>query len=117
MVERRKHERFKVENGFVAVHHDSRLQLGKIRDISLGGLTVRYFEERKWDCEPFEVDLVMNDLDFSLDRIPIEIAYDMEQNTLTPYRILYERQCGLKFAALTERQFAQLRNYLRDYAA
>ena len=117
MVERRKHARYKVRDGFIAIPHNSRILLGKIRDISQGGLTVRYFEKKEWKCEPIEIDIVLSDVDFSLDSIPIEITYDMEQNIQTPYRVLYERQCGLKFGELTEQQVAQLNDYLHDFAA
>lgn len=117
LVERRKHERYKVKDGIVAVPHASSTRFGKIREISMGGLTVRYFEEKEWGCEPSEIDLVMSDADFSLDRVPIKITFDMEKPTLTPYRILYERQCGLQFGKLSKLQLAQLSNYLQNYAA
>ena len=104
-------------DNMISMYNQDFSKLGKIQDISMGGLTVRYFEKEAWDCKTIKVDLVVSDVDFSLDRIPIEIAYDVEQYTLTPYRILFERQCGLKFGTLTEQQFAQLSNYLQDPAA
>ena len=116
LVERRKHARYKVKDGIVAVPHASSTRFGKVREISMGGLTVRYFEEKEWGCEPSEIDLVLSDADFSLDRVPIKIMFDMEKHISTPYRILHERRCGLQFGKLTELQAAQLSNYLRNYA-
>jgi hypothetical protein len=114
--ERRKHERYKVKDGIVAVPHASMHLFGRIRDISMGGMTIQYFEEKEWDCEPVEIDLLLNDVDFSLDKVPIKIKFDMENHTLTPYRILHERQCGLQFGDLTELQVVLLSNYLQGYA-
>jgi hypothetical protein len=61
--------------------------------------------------------MVISDVHFSLERVPIKITFDIEKHILTPYRILHERQCGLQFKKLTKLQVAQLSNYLHSYAA
>ena len=117
LVERRAHERFRVKDGIVAVPHAASIRFGRIKDISMGGLTVRYFEEEEWHGKSFEVDLVMTDGNFSLDKVLINIKFDMENGTETPYCVLPERQCGLEFVDLTEHQNEKLRNFLDDQAA
>ena len=82
----------------------------------MGGLTVRYFEEEEWQGKSFEVDLVMTDGNFSLDKVLINIKFDMENSTETPDCVLPERQCGLEFVDLTEQQYDRLRSFL-DYQA
>ena len=116
-VERRAHERYRVKDGIVAVPHAASMRFGRIKDISMGGLTVRYFEEEEWHGKSFEVDLVMTDGNFSLDKVLINIKFDMENGTETPYCVLPERQCGLEFVDLTEHQNEKLRNFLDDQAA
>jgi hypothetical protein len=116
-VERRAHERYMVKDGIVAVPHAASMRFGRIKDISMGGLTVRYFEEEEWHGKSFEVDLVMTDGNFSMDKVLIKIKFDMENGTETPYCVLPERQCGWEFVDLTEHQNEKLRNFLDDQAA
>lgn len=111
-VERRTHTRFRVKDGIVAIPHAASMRFGRIKDISMGGLTVRYFEEEEWHGKSFEVDLVMTDGNFSLDKVLINIKFDMENGTETPYCVLPERQCGFEFVDLTEQQYDKLRNFL-----
>jgi hypothetical protein len=116
-VERRAHERYRVKDGIVAVPHAASMRFGRIKDISMGGLTVRYFDEQEWHNKSFEIDLVMTDGNFSLDKVLINIKFDMENGTETPYCVLPERQCGLEFVSLTEQQYDKLRNFLDNRAA
>jgi hypothetical protein len=115
-VERRQHERYKLKDGIVAVAHASMIRFGKIRDISMGGLTVCYFDKQGWEGKTFQVDLMTTDGDLSLDQVPIKMKFDMENNTLTPYCILHERQCGLQFGDLSREQLAMLENFLQNRA-
>jgi hypothetical protein len=114
--ERRKHERYKVKDGIVAAPYASSTRFAKILDISMGGLTVKYFDERKWDKKKLVIDVVMVDGDFSLDKVPITIASDMDKGTETPYCYLPERRCCLQFADLTEQQFTRLNDFFQEQA-
>jgi hypothetical protein len=116
-VERRAHERYRVKDGIVAIPHAGSIRFGRIKHISMGGLTVRYFDEEEWHGKSFEVDLVMTDGNFCLDRVPVKIKFDMENGTETPYCVLPERQCGFEFVDLTEYQYEKLRNFLYHHAA
>jgi len=116
-VERRAHERYRVKDGIVAVPHAASMRFGRIKDISMGGLTVRYFDEEEWHDKSFEVELVMTDRYFSLDKVLINIKFDLENGTETPYGVLPERQCGFEFVDLTDQQCEKLRNFLDDQAA
>jgi hypothetical protein len=116
-VERRAHERYRVKDGIVAVPHAAAMRFGRIKDISMGGLTVRYFDEEEWNGKSFEVDLVMTDGNFSLDKVRISIKFDMENSTETPYCLLPERKCGLEFVDLSDHQYEKLRNFLDNKAA
>jgi c-di-GMP-binding flagellar brake protein YcgR len=116
-VERRAHERYKVKDGIVAIPHASSTRFGRIRDISMGGLTVRYFEEEELQGKSYEIDLVMADGNFSLDRVLINIKFDMENSTETPFCTLPERRCGLQFVDLTDHQYAKLRTFVDQQAA
>ncbi len=114
--ERRKHERFKVKDGVVAAPYASSTRFAKILDISMGGLTIQYFDENKWDEKIFEIDFVMLDGDLSLDKVPITITFDKDHGTETPFCYLPERQCGLQFADLTAQQYASLDNFFQEQA-
>jgi len=116
-VERRAHERYKVKDGIVAIPHATSTRFGRIVDISMGGLTVRYFDEEELHGKSFEIDLVMTDDNFSLDGVLINIKFDMEKSTETPFCILPERRCGLQFIDLTDHQYAKLRSFIDQQAA
>ena len=116
-VERRAYERFKVKDGIVAIPDAASTRFGRIRDISMGGITVRYFDEEELHGKKFEIDLVMSDSNFSLDSVLINIKFDMENSTETPFCTLPERRCGLQFVDLTDHQFAKLRNFVDQQAA
>ena len=116
-VERRAYERFKVKDGIVAIPDAASTRFGRINDISMGGLTVRYFDEEELHGKTFEIDLVMTDGNFSLDSVLINIKFDMEKSTETPFCVLPERRCGLQFVDLTDLQHAKLRSFLDQQAA
>ena len=116
-IERRAYERYKVKDGIVAIPDAASTRFGRISDISMGGLTVRYFEEEELHGKSYEIDLVMADGNFSLDRVLISIKFDMENGTETPYCILPERRCGLQFVDLSDHQYAKLRNFIDQQAA
>ena len=122
-IENRKFKRFVVkERGFVAFRPEF-TKLGRIIDISRGGLGCEYFvykDFRDGDEEPLssEIDIFLSNNTFYASRIPCSVAYDIEiaRNETTFAGITENRRCGVKFGKLREEQNRQLEVFIRNYA-
>ena len=76
-VERRAHERYRVKDGIVAVPHAASMRFGRIKDISMGGLTVRYFDEEEWHDKSFEISIPEAEIQKEVARMANEINRDL----------------------------------------
>ncbi len=71
-VERRKHKRFRVpRDAYVAVR-PAYLQLGRVIDIGIGGLTFRYMAEEHPPDLSSQLVIFLASQDFYLDNVPFE---------------------------------------------
>ncbi len=113
--DRRAFERVEVHDCIIAFPASSNTKFGKIKDISLGGVTVRHFDEKKWETGTFESDIILNGHGINLEKIPVKIKFDREESTPTPFYTLSERLCGVQFKKLTHDQSAQLQYFIDNY--
>ena len=121
-IERRKFKRLVVkERAFVAFRPEF-TKLGRIRDISRGGLRCEYFvykDLKDVDEESLssEIDIFLSGNTFYASRIPCSVAYDIEiaRNETTFAGITQNRRCGLKFGEFTEEQEEQLEFFLKNH--
>ena len=72
--EKRSHTRFPVQDGVVAVPRSSLTKIGKVIDISIGGLAVRCPSEGSWLNGSGEIDLLLLDNEYYIHKIPVSIA-------------------------------------------
>jgi len=117
--ERRKHARFKPsELTFVALRPDF-TRLGKIVDISRGGICFQYMvpEDQQSLAAALWVDVFQSASSYYVPSVPCKVVYERrQQSTAFPIGIEY-RQCGLEFADLTPEQGALLDLYLANHTA
>ncbi|RJX26019.1 MAG: PilZ domain-containing protein [Desulfurivibrio sp.] len=119
MLERRKSQRFKVDNGHFIIHSRN---VGKIEDISLGGLCCSCINEDFDPASEDKIDIRCLKNNIFLENLGINI---LETETTSGASIfnVFTRICHLKFEQLSESQMHQLNNFIvqnaignRDYS-
>jgi hypothetical protein len=115
--ENRKFRRFIAQDMAFAVFRPHFTKLGKIKDISKGGMAFEYvtFEGAKKDSG--EIDLFVSGARFHLSRIPAETVYDCsvgnDHYTFNPF--VERRRCAVQFGEFTEEQATQLRHFIETH--
>ncbi len=109
-VERRRHKRFIVNNHtFTTISS----KIGRIKDISMGGLSFRYMDSKEWPSKQEAPATLFND-DFFLKDIPLLTISDFVIARRTP-SIITERQRRVKFGKLTPEQKSSLEYFIRNH--
>ena len=117
MAERRQHPRYPVRDGeFEVFSHDSKI-MGKLNNISQGGLAFQYspVEGRKAESKTIDI-LARNSHPFFLPSVACLTMYDIstlaEDRTFTGAAA---RLCGLKFGRLQKEQTQKLAHFIKKY--
>ncbi len=113
--ERREHQRLKPKDlTFVALRPDF-TRLGKIVDISGGGLCFQYMVKEKQppDGAAVKADIFISSNGYYLPGVPCKMVYEkkMQQDVTFPIGLEY-RTCGLQFEGLSNEQYEKLDFYL-----
>jgi hypothetical protein len=112
--ERRKHQRFRLKDLAIAVPNKPTSQVGRIVNISKGGLAVRYVDRDDWAGEADSIDILINSGLF-LTNIPIQNVSDFEVENQVSFSIMTERQCCLQFGPLSSEQESRLDEFIRHH--
>ena len=109
--ERRKFERLEPKDLTFAALRPGFSKLGKILDVSKGGLCFQYVTpqgKHTNEKAPIEIDVFMGDESYYLHDIPSKLIYDreIEEGLDYPKGVEYGR-CGLQFGKLTKEQASQ----------
>ena len=122
-VERRRHPRYLVKGNLIASLRNGKENIGKVKDISMGGLSFEHMEpvdEKRSNQESLERNLYLLD-DFSLSGMPCRIIYD------TPVQLIQSteymkfplnsktRRCGVQFQTLSDDHKRQLELFLETH--
>jgi hypothetical protein len=114
LVEHREYERYQVREGaFVLLGPDS-TKLGRIVDVSVGGLAFSHMARTSPSSELFELDMFLIDSDFYLNSMPYEVISDFKTYN-NPFSSISMRRCGVKFGALSNSQIFQLEHFIQTY--
>lgn len=111
----RKYKRFQApKDVFVGVGpHD--IQVGRLRDVSMGGLGFRYIGNGEPLRGTHYVDIFMAEGDFYLSRVPVKTISDIEVVSKPPSATTTMKRCCLKFKKLTDLQRAKLKDFIERY--
>ncbi len=112
--DQRQNERFQVREGaFVLLGPDS-TKLGRVIDISMGGLSFSHMGKARPPSDLVELDVFLIDADFYLEMIPFQVVSDFKtrHNPLSPITM---RRCGVQFKELTYDQRSQLEHFIQNY--
>ena len=119
---REKARRLPKDLTFVALRPDF-ARLGKILDISKGGLCFRYIAstdeaDKVKDATAMDIDLFLSRNGYYLAGVPCKLIYDRKKEKGSPVPINLEfRLCGLQFGELTKGQTNLLEFYLSNHTA
>lgn len=114
--ERRKHQRFEVKNLAIAIPHKPASQVGKIVNISKGGLAVRYLDQNNWLGRADSIGVLVNS-NFFMSRIPVRPICDFKVESQLSFSIINERQCCLQFDSLNSEQELLLGEFITKFTA
>ena len=109
--DRRKHKRHRAQAGAFVDIRIGRVKVGKIVDISRGGLAFRYVDDRGRLKEEFELDMYFRDHDFRMEYVPVKTIWDRG----SPRKLSFStrtRLRGVQFGNLTQTQFSELELFL-----
>ncbi len=108
--ERRKHKRYRVKNGALALIDNVP---GTIVDISDGGLTVNYTVFGNEPNVNFRLDIFLSEDDFYLHDIPVTVVSSAsKRNSTASIDPIQIKRFGLRFGELTDQQRSNLRYFI-----
>jgi hypothetical protein len=116
MVEKRKHKRLDTPRDAVVFLRTSWPDftiVGKIIDVSTGGLAFLYTAARMHEDEPRKLDIILADSRFSLREIPFKTVSDVEIPVECPVGFMTPRRRGVQFGHLTENQRLELAYFIQ----
>jgi hypothetical protein len=119
-IDQRKYERIAPRgNAFAALGRDYS-KVGRIKDISLGGLAFEYISASGAEADASQIDIFLVGDVFHLYNIPCEVVYDIPHSNLLKniesINVSSAKRCGVQFTALSEDDRAQMRLFL-EYQA
>jgi len=110
--ERRKHKRFRVQNGSFAALCPQFSILGQIIDISTGGLSFRYVASAERSKESSHLSILLTDGSFRSDNISFQAVWDTPMPREFSFGAITLRQCGVKFGGLTHGEKLDLQYFI-----
>ncbi|MGA7143406.1 MAG: PilZ domain-containing protein [Desulfobacterales bacterium] len=117
-VEHRKHKRFKVKSGAVAIEFNTAFEyihIGQIMDISKSGLAFSYIDIDGELAAPFELDIVAALDGFYLKNVPFKTVWGSPVAGHSAFIFLERKQRGVQFGEMTPHQISRLDYFLHNY--
>jgi len=117
--EQRKNIRFLAQDNVIVALQSVYTKVGKVKDISMGGLAFEHIDDEKPNSETSRRDILLWVNGFRLSKLPGRIVYDIPLPPPNEYQELIihliTRRCGIQFEALSEDQASQLDFFLKTY--
>ena len=116
--EKRKTARFILKEGAFAALGNGLSKVGKVKDISRGGLSFEYLYDSQTDSDAKLVDIWMLGAKYALRDVPCKKVYDIRSASdyeNYPFVFTIMNRCGLQFAALSTDQSAKLSSFIREH--
>ena len=113
-VERRKHERFKVDNGALVLLGWYYEKVGRLIDISEGGIAFRYSHNEE-EQKGSDLAIVLSETNFYLDEVPNKTISDLELADKIPTASITARRRGVQFTNPTAHQKSQIEFFINNY--
>ena len=119
IIEQRRYSRLLPrENAFAALGRKY-ARVGKIKDISIDGLSFEYIVGEDSNYNSMQVDIFLPGNVFHLYNVPCKMVYDIEihiPHVNNKYvKILTTKRCGVQFENLSEEDLSQLELFLKTH--
>ena len=116
--ERRKHKRFRADDGAFAVlrrpwPHPT--TLGRIEDINMYGVAFDYTAGEEPPHRSAELEILWNDCSFRLKKVPSKTVSDSVTAIRGRFSSLEMRRRSMRFRKLTPYQKSQLQYFINNY--
>jgi hypothetical protein len=113
--ERRKFARFLVPENVYAALGPSFSKVGRIKDVSIGGLAIEYITDGDSAPGNSHVDIFTREGKFFLSKLPCKIVYDVPiEPAVSPQASgLTHKRCGVQFYWFTDRLRKRFENFLK----
>ena len=118
--DKRKDKRFLVGEEVIVALRNSSSRVGRVKDISMGGLSFEHIYDVELEADPSKRDVSLWADNHSMADIPCRVVYDIPISEPPEYDYLTvhfrTRRCGVQFEKLTENQETQLDSFLKTHA-
>jgi len=113
--ERRKFTRFLVPENVYAALGPSFSKVGRIKDLSIGGLAIEYLTDGDFALGNSHVDIFIRGEEFYLSKLPCKIVYDVpiESSANSKVSELTRKRCGVQFHRFTNGLTKRLEGFLK----
>lgn len=112
LFERRKHKRFPAPPNTYVQLIGQVSKLGRVLDISKGGLAFRYISVGKGLREVFQLDLISSQVNPRLNPLPVKLVSEIEMASETPARAVTLSRAGVQFEELMDEQIDWLERFI-----
>ncbi|MCP4296060.1 MAG: PilZ domain-containing protein [Proteobacteria bacterium] len=117
VVERRKYVRFLVQPNTYAALGSRFTKVGKVRDISIGGLAFEYLSNAEDLDQPYsKIAIYQSENKFHLANLPCRVIYDLPQRALNKNlvsnSIYVTNRCAVQFITIAKHQIERLTYFL-----
>jgi hypothetical protein len=117
--DKREFERFSPQGNAYAAYGLQYTKVGRIKDISLGGLAFEYISEMSPDQDSSQIDIFLVGDVFHMYNIPCQVIYDIPNpshpENIGPIKVSPVKRCGIQFGTLTEDDAVQLKLFLESH--
>ena len=113
LFDRRKHKRFPVPPNTYVQLNDQVSKLGRVLDISKGGLAFRYISVGKALKKVFQLDLISSQVNPGLNPLPVKVVSEIEMASETPARAVTLSRAGVQFEELMDEQIDWLKRFIQ----
>lgn len=118
--EKRKTARFFLKENTFAAFWSGSPKVGKVKDISQGGLSFEYLYDGETDSDSKLVDIWMSGVKYALRDVPCRKVYDIRaavDYANHPFVSTIMNRCGLQFGILSTDQSAKLSLFISEHNA
>ncbi len=114
LFERRKHKRFPAPPNTYVQLNDQVSKLGRVLDISKGGLAFRYISVGKELKEVFQLDLISAQVNSGLNPLTVKVVSEIEMESETPARAVTLSRASVQFEELMDEQVDWLERFIQQ---
>ncbi|MBW2594106.1 MAG: PilZ domain-containing protein [Deltaproteobacteria bacterium] len=99
----------------MAVFRSKPVRMGRVLDISKGGLSFSYPETKQHPRQSLGLEILLADCGFYLEKVPFKVVSDIKMPHEIPKDSITNWRCSVKFGTLKQNQAARLHHFLTNH--